>query len=129
MAKLTLDTLRTLREEQQKMMVKRDPSKRGVQVTVGMGTCGIAAGAKETFNAIVEELDAKGLTTVPVRQTGCMGLCYAEPTVEVRVPEMPVVIYGGVDRDAAKQIVAEHIVDKRLLNDHICDKPAIDIIA
>ena len=127
MAKLTLDALRKLREEQQKLMVKRDPTNRDVQVIVGMGTCGIAAGAKDTFNAIVEELDAKGLTNVLVRQTGCMGLCHSEPTVEVIVPDMPVVIYGKVDAAVAKQIVNDHVVDKRLLDNHICDKPATDI--
>jgi len=124
--KLTVETLRALRKERQAAVAARGAA---AQITVGMGTCGIAAGSKDTYDAIVEALEAKGLADVLVRLSGCMGLCYAEPTVEVRVPEMPVVIYGGVDRDAAKQIVAEHIVDKRLLNDHICDKPAIDIIA
>ena len=127
MAKLTLDDLRRLREEQQKVMVKRDPSNRDVQVIVGMGTCGIAAGAKDTFNAIVEELDAKGLANVLVRQTGCMGLCHSEPTVEVIVPGMPVVIYGNVGKAVAKQIVSDHVVNKSLLDNHICDRPATDI--
>lgn len=128
MAKLTLGDLRKLREETQKTMVKRDPSNKDVQIIVGMGTCGIAAGAKETFNAIIEELDAKGLTHVLVRQTGCMGLCHSEPTVEVIVPHMPVVIYGNVDVATGKAIVSSHIINKSLIDQHICDKPAMDIV-
>jgi NADP-reducing hydrogenase subunit HndB len=128
MAKLTLDTLRKLREEQQKTMVMRDPSNKDTQIIVGMGTCGIAAGAKDVFNAILEVLEAKNITHVLVTQTGCMGLCHSEPTVEVIVPGMPVVIYGNVKRDIAKQIVQEHVIEKKLLDNHICDKPAMDII-
>lgn len=128
MAKLTLDALRKLREEQQKAMVKRDPSNKDVQIIVGMGTCGIAAGAKDVFNTILEDLDAKGMTNVMVTQTGCMGLCHSEPNVEVIVPGMPVVIYGNVQKDVAKLIVQEHVIGKKLLDNHICDKPAIDII-
>ena len=128
MAKLTLNDLRKLREEKQKAMVKRDPSNKDTRIIVGMGTCGIAAGAKDTFNAIIEELDAKGITNVLVSQTGCMGLCHSEPTVEVIVPHMPVVIYGNVDAATGRQIEADHIVNKHLIDNHICDKPALDIV-
>ena len=128
MAKLTLADLRKLRDEKQKAMDKRDPSNKDAQIIVGMGTCGIAAGAKETFNAIIEELDAKGITHVLVRQTGCMGLCHSEPTVEVVVPQMPVVIYGNVDAETGKKIVDDHIVNKKLIDKHISDKPAMDIV-
>ena len=128
MAKLTLSDLRNLRDQKQKAIEKRDPSNKDAQIIVGMGTCGIAAGAKETFNAIIDQLDAKGVSNVLVRQTGCMGLCHSEPTVEVIVPDMPVVIYGNVNAEIGKQIVNDHICDKRLIDNHICDKPAVDII-
>jgi NADP-reducing hydrogenase subunit HndB len=128
MAKLTLDDLRKLRDEKQKAIEKRDPTNKDAQIIVGMGTCGIAAGAKETFNAIIDELDAKNISHVLVRQTGCMGLCHSEPTVEVIVPDMPTVIYGNVNAEVGKQIVNDHIVNKRLIDNHICDKPAMDII-
>lgn len=128
MAKMTLEDLRRLRGEKRKAMERRDPLNKEVQVIVGMGTCGIAAGAKETFNAIIEDLDARGVTNVLVRQTGCMGLCHSEPTVEVAVPGMPVVIYGNVDARVGRQIVADHILGGKLIDNHICDKPATDII-
>ena len=116
MAKLTLADLRKMREEKQKAMDMRDSSNKDVQVVVGMGTCGIAAGAKDTFTSLIEALNAKALTNVLVRQTGCMGLCHSEPTVEVIVPGMPAVIYGKVDAATAKEIVEKHIVGKELID-------------
>ena len=127
MAKLTLDDLRRMRGEKQKAMEMRDSSNKDVQVIVGMGTCGIAAGAKDTYAALVDTLSEKGMTNVLVRQTGCMGLCHSEPTVEVVVPGMPTVIYGHVDAATAKDIVEKHIVGKALIDSKICDRPSIDI--
>ena len=128
MAKLTLADLKKMREEKQKAMEMRDSSNKDIQVIVGMGTCGIAAGAKDTFSALVDTLAEKGLTNVLIRQTGCMGLCHSEPTVEVVVPEMPTVIYGHVDAATAKAIVEKHIIGKELISDKILDKPSIDIV-
>ena len=128
MAKLTLDDLRRMREEKQKAMDMRDSSNKDVQVIVGMGTCGIAAGAKDAFAALIDALNEKGLTNVLIRQTGCMGLCHSEPTVEVIAPDMPAVIYGKVDAATAKEIVEKHIVGKALIDSKICDRPSIDII-
>ena len=128
MAKLTLDDLRRMREEKQKAMEMRDSSNKDVQVIVGMCTCGIAAGAKDTFTALIDALNEKGLTNVLIRQTGCMGLCHSEPTVEVIAPDMPAVIYGKVDAATAKEIVEKHIVGKALIDSKICDRPSIDII-
>ena len=128
MAKLTLEDLRKMRGERQKAMEMRDSSNKDVQVIVGMGTCGIAAGAKETFASLVDTLSEKGLTNVLIRQTGCMGLCHSEPTVEVVVPGMPTVIYGHVDATTAKAIVDKHIIGKELIADKILDKPSIDIV-
>jgi NADP-reducing hydrogenase subunit HndB len=128
MAKLTLDDLRKMRGEKQKAMDMRDSSNKDVQVIVGMGTCGIAAGAKETFTALMDAITAKGLTNVLIRQTGCMGLCHSEPTVEVVVPGMPAVIYGNVDAATARAVVEKHIVGHELIDEKILDRPSIDII-
>ena len=128
MAKLTLDDLRKMREEKQKAIDMRDSSKKNIQVIVGMGTCGIAAGAKDTFTALIDSISEKGLTNVLIRQTGCMGLCHSEPTVEVVMPEMPAIIYGKVDAATAKEIVEKHIVGHQLIDNKICDRPSIDII-
>ena len=128
MRRLTLDDLRKLREAKQQTLALRETEGKDTQVIIGMGTCGIAAGAKETFGAIVDTIAAKGLTNVLVRQTGCMGLCHSEPTVEVVVPDMPAIIYGNVNADVGRQIIEKHVVAHQLLDGHICDRPAIDII-
>ena len=128
MAKLTLADLKKLREQKVAEINQRNLENKTVQVIVGMGTCGIAAGAKNTFDAFVGELAARKLENVTIRQTGCMGLCHSEPTVEVVAPDMPAVIYGTVDADVARRIVAEHILAGKLLEDHIIDRPAADII-
>ena len=128
MAKLTLADLKNLREAKTAEFNARNMENKDGQIIVGMGTCGIAAGAKIAFDIFVEELEKAGLQNVAIRQPGCMGLCHSEPTVEVVVPGMPTVVYGKVDAETARKIVNQHIVRKLLVNDHIFDKPAADII-
>lgn len=128
MAKMTLEELRNLRDAKKKEMTQRNDEGKTAQIIVGMGTCGIAAGAKEAFDAFLDELSSHEVKDTKITQTGCMGLCFSEPTVEVDVPGMPRVIYGNVDDKVARRIVKEHIVGKALVSDHIFDKPATDII-
>ena len=128
MAKMTLEELRNLREAKKKEMTQRDTNDKSAQIIIGMGTCGIAAGAKEAFDAFLDELNSHEIKDTKITQTGCMGLCFSEPTVEVAVPGMPRVIYGNVDGKVARRIVTEHIIGKSLVSDHIFDKPAADII-
>ena len=128
MAKMSLEELKKLRDTKRRDLDTRETEGKTIQIIVGMGTSGIAAGAKETLNAFLDELDAHSLESVTVRQTGSMGLDHAEPTVEVRMPDMPAVIYGKVDEKVARTIVRQHIMEKRLLEDHIYDRPAPDIV-
>ena len=129
MAKMTLEELRKLRDSTKTDIKRREAEGKEIQVIVGMGTCGIASGAKATLDAFIKALDENKLVeSVLVRQTGCMGLCHSEPTVEVVVPGMPAVIYGGVDSQVAKEIVSKHIIGRQLLNKCILDKPAADIV-
>jgi NADP-reducing hydrogenase subunit HndB len=129
MAKMTLDQLRKLREEKKGDMVRREVEGKDIQIIVGMGTCGIAAGAKLAFDAVVKAVDEQKLhDSVIIRQTGCMGLCHVEPTVEVIMPGMPATIYGKVDAAVAAEIVLKHVVGKALVDKHIYDRPAVDIV-
>ena len=125
MAKLTLDELRKLRTSVKSDLRRRDSMGKGIQVIVGMGACGIKAGAKATMDAFFDTLEEKKLLdTVLVRQIGCMGHCNSEPSVEIAVPDMPLVMYGNVDANLAKEIVLKHIIGRELLEDKILDKPA-----
>ena len=126
---MTLDELRKLRESKKTDIQRREAEGKEIHVIVGMGTCGIAAGAKGTLDAFITALDENKLVDkVMVRQTGCMGLCHSEPTVEVISPGMPNVIYGTVDAATAKEIVTKHILGHELLDNHILNKPAADIM-
>lgn len=82
-----------------------------IRVVVGMATCGIAAGARPVLNAFLEEVSKRNLTNVKVTQAGCLGMCKLEPMVEVFIPGKEKVTYVKLTADAAKQIVAEHIVN------------------
>lgn len=128
MAKLTLDDLRKLRDKKKKSMTQRSTCGKRAEVVIGMGTCGIAAGAKTVFDAFLDEMEKAGVSDVTIKQTGCMGLCFSEPTVEVICDDMPRVVYGNVDEKTARRIVREHLQGKALVSDHIFDKPSVDII-
>lgn len=128
MARLTLEQLRGIRAKGRESLSAGGCAERA-EIVLGTGTCGIAAGANESFDAFVEEIARCGVENVSIRRTGCMGLCYAEPTVRVNVPGMPQVVYGNVGPSVAREIVAEHLVKGRLVEDHIFDTPAEDIIA
>jgi len=130
MAKMSLDDLRKLRDSKKEDLRKRDSEGKEIQIIVGMGTCGIAAGAKATLDAFIACLDEQKLVdSCLVRQTGCMGMCHSEPTVEIIVPNMPPVIYGGVDTAVTKEIVQKHIVGRELLGEYLLDRPAVDILS
>jgi NADP-reducing hydrogenase subunit HndB len=127
---MSLEELRKLRDTKKTDLQRRDAEGKEIQVIVGMGTCGIAAGAKRTLDAFLKSLDENKLVeTVLVRQTGCMGLCNVEPTVEVVVPGMPAVIYGPVDAVTADKIVQKHIIGRELVEDLIRDRPSADIVS
>lgn len=128
MAKMTLEDLRKMRNEQKKVLERRDVSENDVVIIIGMGTCGIAAGAKRSLDAFIDEIGKNGLESITVKQTGCMGLCYVEPTVEVKVPGMPDTIYGKVDEEVARKIVVNHIIQKKLVDNHVFDRPSVDIV-
>ena len=107
----SLADLKRIREEAKTKLdlrVRGDNPEGLVQVKVAMATCGIASGAKQTMDFFVEELDKRGIGAV-VTQTGCMGYCYAEPTVEVQLPGQESVVFGYVDRKKADEIIEKYI--------------------
>jgi NADP-reducing hydrogenase subunit HndB len=89
----------------------------GARLVVAMGTCGIAAGAREVVAALMEELDQRKLHDVIITQSGCKGLCDREPTLDVIKPGESPVTYGDVTPEAARRIVAEHVVGGRVVGE------------
>ncbi|HOW39805.1 MAG TPA: (2Fe-2S) ferredoxin domain-containing protein [Bacteroidales bacterium] len=86
-----------------------------VQVKVSMATCGIASGAKAIMDFFLEQLDRRNIAGV-VTQTGCMGYCYAEPTIEVKLPGQDPVVFGFVDLKRADQIIEKYIKTGELVD-------------
>jgi len=107
----SLADLKKLQSEVQskiKLRENGDNPENLIQIKVSMATCGIASGAKDTMNYLIEELDHQGIDAI-VTQTGCMGYCYAEPTIELTVPGQPPVVYGFVNKTKALEIIEKHI--------------------
>jgi NADP-reducing hydrogenase subunit HndB len=107
----SLADLRKMKDEAQSKMKLRENSnnpEQVVQIKVGMATCGIASGAKETMKYFVEELEQDAIDAV-VTQTGCMGYCYAEPTVEITLPNKEPVVFGHVKKEKAREIIDVYI--------------------
>ncbi|HQP08019.1 MAG TPA: (2Fe-2S) ferredoxin domain-containing protein [Anaerolineaceae bacterium] len=88
------------------------------EVIVGMGTVGIAAGARETLKAILDYIESEGLTDIVVRQTGNIGLDSFEPIVQVVIGEQAKVTYGRVTPDAARKIMKEHVVGGNVVKEY-----------
>ena len=109
----TLADLEAIRKQMLDKVTMRKEDENGVRVVVGMATCGIAAGARDTLNAITEELAKRNVQHATVAQTGCIGMCRLEPIVEVLVPGEEKVTYVKVDRERAVRIVNEHIINNK----------------
>ena len=88
-------------------------------VVVSMGTCGIAAGAKDVVKAFMNEAGARGLLNMTISQTGCMGYCAMEPVVEVSCPNTEKVLYTRVTPDMVARIVEEHIVGGKIVVEYM----------
>lgn len=113
----TVADLKRVREEARARLdlrIKGDSPEGIVQVKVAMATCGIASGARPIMEFFADELDKRGIGAV-VTQTGCMGYCYAEPTVEVQLPGQEPLVYGFVDRKRADEIIEKYIKNGELV--------------
>ncbi|MDD2276640.1 MAG: (2Fe-2S) ferredoxin domain-containing protein [Smithellaceae bacterium] len=109
MAKITIDDLKKIKEKVHKEMSLRDGDRR-VKVTVHMGTCGIASGAKEVMDTLLEEIEAAKVQDVVVTTSGCMGLCSREPLVTVEVLNAEPIKYEYVNPNKMRQIFKRHIL-------------------
>lgn len=114
----SLEDLKRLKEEALEKRKAQATTGRA-QITVGMGTCGIAAGARDAMKAILEVIEAENLSDIIVTQTGCIGLCEWEPIVEVTMGFEPKVTYGKVTPKVALQIMKEHVESGKILSEYV----------
>jgi NADP-reducing hydrogenase subunit HndB len=105
----SIEDLNRLREKARARMTLRNGQQERARITVAMGTCGIASGAREVLLAVVEELEQREMYDVVVTQSGCRGLCEREPMLVVQQKEAAPVTYGDLNAEKARTIVAEHL--------------------
>jgi NADP-reducing hydrogenase subunit HndB len=110
MAKLTIEDLKKIKEKVHKEMSLRDGERR-VKVTVHMGTCGIASGAKEVMDTLLQEIEAAKVNDVMVTTSGCMGLCSREPLVTVEVINQEPIKYEYMNPNKMRQVFKRHILE------------------
>ncbi len=110
MAKLTIADLKKIKENYHASQALREGGFR-VKITVHMGTCGIAAGARGTMNVVMEELAKSNLKDVAVTTSGCAGLCSKEPMMTVELAGEPPVKYIALTDEKTRKIFAEHVVN------------------
>lgn len=114
----SLDDLKRLNEE---FKIKYNFSKKGqsaqqlVQVKVALATCGIASGAKAIMEYFIDEFDKRNIDAI-VSKTGCMGYCYAEPTIEITLPGKEPLVFGNVNKSKADEIIEKYIKNGDLVD-------------
>ncbi|MCD4817101.1 MAG: (2Fe-2S) ferredoxin domain-containing protein [Candidatus Cloacimonetes bacterium] len=114
----TLDDLRKIRKKAQQEMKLRESNNR-IKIVISMGTSGIAMGAREVMKAILDEVSNRNLTDVLVTQTGEKGLSSMEPVIDVIEEGKQTVTYGNITTEKARKIIAEHIVNGKVVNDFV----------
>ncbi len=117
MPKLTsLEDLQKLRERVRGELQSR--SAVSTTITVGMGTCGISAGAREVMHAILAELKQRGIEA-HVTTTGCIGMCSEEPLVFIQQGDQPRVTYGKIAPTMVPQLIEEHLLKGNVITEWV----------
>ena len=109
MAKLSIEDLKKIKEQTAKSTSLRDGDA-NVKITVHMGTCGIAAGARGVMNALMEEMAAADRQDIRVVASGCMGMCSSEPNVTVESEGAEPIVYQLMDSNRMRQVFKRHVL-------------------
>ena len=114
----TIAELQALRDEMKSKVGVRREGEYRTKILVGMATCGIAAGARPVMLTFLDEIKKRNLNNVTVSQTGCIGMCRLEPMVDVIVPGKGKVTYVKLKPEMVPRIVAEHVVNGRVVDEY-----------
>jgi NADP-reducing hydrogenase subunit HndB len=109
MAKLTIDDLKKIKEKTSKETSLRD-GHANIKITVHMGTCGIAAGARDVMSALMEEMAEADRQDIRVVASGCMGMCSSEPNVTIEVKDNEPIVYQLMDSNMMRQVFKRHVL-------------------
>ena len=114
----SLEDLKRIKEQAlEKRKVKATAG--NAHVIVGMGTCGIAAGARDTMKAILSYIEENNLSGILVSQTGCIGLCEREHIMQVALGEGSKITYGKVTPEVAERIMKEHVLGGSSVQEYV----------
>ncbi len=116
----SVEELRQLRDDVRRSLAERDET--ATKIIVGMGTCGIAAGAREVLEAIEAELARRGIAA-KVSTVGCVGMCVQEPLVDIVQGDRRVT-YGRQSADTVPTLIEEHLVNGRIISEWVVARGA-----
>ncbi|MBM4350747.1 MAG: (2Fe-2S) ferredoxin domain-containing protein [Deltaproteobacteria bacterium] len=114
MTKLTLEDLKKIKEEVRSSTLLREGGFRA-KITIHMGTCGIAAGARKLMTAVLKEVEEKKIQDVMVTTSGCAGLCSREPMATVEILGNPPVKYCDLNEEKIREIFLQHVVNGEIV--------------
>jgi len=114
MTKLTIEDLKRIKEEVRSSTLLREGGFRA-KITIHMGTCGIAAGARKLMSAVLKEIEERKTQDVMVTTSGCAGLCSREPMATVEILGKPPVKYCDLNEEKMKEIFLHHVVNGEIV--------------
>lgn len=117
MKKLKIGDLEKIRDKIRRTAVLRQGKARA-KITIHMGTCGIAAGAREILSSLMQEIQKKKLTDVIVTTSGCAGLCSREPMATVEITNKPPVKYVDLTSEKMKKILEQHVIKGNIISEY-----------
>jgi len=117
----SLEELQKLRERLQHDIKARTET--ATTITVGMGTCGISAGAREVMQAILTELEARDIDA-HVTTVGCIGMCSKEPLVDIQQGDEPRITYGNVTASMVPRLIEDHLINGNVVEEWVVGRVA-----
>lgn len=110
----SIEELKKIREEAKKDLLTRIQT--GTRIIIGMGTCGIAAGAREVMQSVLKELDTRNIEA-HVETVGCVGMCAKEPLVDIDQAGKARVRYGNITEDKVPRLIEEHLIRGQVIQE------------
>ena len=119
MAKLKIEDLARIKEKELRAYKLREGGPYKNKITVHMGTCGIAAGARQIMDALMKEIEQRNVSDVLLTSSGCAGLCSREPMITVETAGQAPVKYIELTPEKTKKIFKQHVVGGNILRDYV----------
>lgn len=123
MTKLKIEDLKKIKERVHAETALREGDRRA-KITIHMGTCGIASGAREVMDSLMREIEEAGATDVIVTTSGCMGLCSREPLVTVEILGQEPIKYEYMNANKMRQVFKRHILQGEIQSPFVLAKGA-----